>query len=51
MTTKMYSVTEAQEHFEKVIREAEHGDDVFITDDKKQMVKVVSLTEDKERKT
>jgi antitoxin (DNA-binding transcriptional repressor) of toxin-antitoxin stability system len=50
MTTKTYMVAEAQRHFEKVIREAEHGDDVYIIDDDKQMVKVVPLTEDKERK-
>lgn len=50
MKAKRYTVAEAQRNFEKLIREAERGEDVYIVDDEKQMVKLVPLAKDNKRK-
>ena len=50
MKAKRCTVAEAQKHFEKLIREAGRGDDIYIVDEEKRMVKVLPLTDDNERK-
>ena len=47
MKTKRYTVAEAQRFFERLVREAEHGADVYIIDENKRVVKLVAATEDK----
>ena len=50
MKTKRYTVAEAQRFFERLVREAEHGADVYIIDENKRVVKLVAATEDKKPK-
>ena len=46
MTTKKYSIEEAAQHLLKVLREAESGQDVYITVEGKPAVKVVPIAAD-----
>ncbi len=49
MTSKTYTVAEAKAHLSKLIREAEQGNDVYITLAGKPVVKVEPLAAAKER--
>jgi len=50
MKVKRYTVTEAQKNFERLIREAEEGAEVYIVEEGKQLVKVVPFERDDKRK-
>ena len=50
MTIKTYTVAQAKRHLSKLTREAERGNDVYIVDEEKRMVKLVPLAAGKKRK-